>query len=58
MSQEELVEKLAKVGINGEWIDSDEYGFSRLFQYDGSDFGKTVFLTKEEAEQKLKGNGG
>ena len=28
MSKEELVEKLAKVGINGEWINPDEYGFS------------------------------
>ena len=34
MSQEELVEKLAEVGINGEWIDADEYGFSRLFQFE------------------------
>ena len=34
MSQEELVEKLVKVGINGEWIDADEYGFSRLFQFE------------------------
>ena len=34
MSKEELVEKLAKVGINGEWIDEDEYGFSRLFQFE------------------------
>ena len=25
MSKEELVEKLAEVGINGEWIDADEY---------------------------------
>ena len=34
MSKEELVEKLAKVGINGEWIDKDEHGFSRLFQFE------------------------
>ena len=34
MSKEELVEKLAKVGINGEWIDEDKYGFSRLFQFE------------------------
>ena len=34
MSKEELVEKLAKVGINGEWIDEDKYGFSRIFQFE------------------------
>ena len=34
MSKEELVEKLAKVGINGEWINSDKYGFSRIFQFE------------------------
>ena len=34
MSKEELVEKLAKVGINGEWINPDEYGFSRIFQFE------------------------
>lgn len=34
MSKEELVKKLAKVGINGEWINKDEYGFSRLFQFE------------------------
>ena len=32
--KEELVEKLPEVGINGEWIDKDEYGFSRLFQFE------------------------
>ena len=34
MSKEDLVEKLSEVGINGEWIDEDEYGFSRLFQFE------------------------
>ena len=34
MSKEELVEKLDKVGINGEWINPDEYGFSRIFQFE------------------------
>ena len=34
MSQEELVEKLDRVGINGEWVNPDEYGFSRIFQFE------------------------
>ena len=34
MSQEELVEKLTEVGINGEWINPDECGFSRIFQFE------------------------
>lgn len=34
MSKEELVEKLAKVGINGEWINPDKDGFSRTFQFE------------------------
>ena len=34
MSKEELVEKLDKVGIDGEWINPDEYGFSRIFQFE------------------------
>ena len=34
MSKEELVEKLTKVGINGEWINPDIYGFSRTFQFE------------------------
>ena len=34
MSKEELVEKLDKVGINGEWTNPDEYGFSRIFQFE------------------------
>lgn len=33
MTQEELVKKLEKVGIKGEWVKPDEYGFSRLFQF-------------------------
>ena len=34
MNKEELVEKLAKVGIDGDWINPDEYGFSRIFQFE------------------------
>ena len=34
MSKEELVEKLAKVGIKGEWIKPNKYGFSRIFQFE------------------------
>ena len=34
MSREELEEKLKKVGIYGEWVRPDEYGFSRIFQFD------------------------
>lgn len=33
MTKEELVNKLKQVGINGEWINRDEWGFSRLFQF-------------------------
>ena len=33
MTREELVNKLEKVGINGEWVKPDEYGFSRIFQF-------------------------
>ena len=33
MSKEELEEKLSSVGISGEWVDEDEYGFSRTFQF-------------------------
>lgn len=33
MSKEELVEKLDKVGIKGEWVRPDKYGFSRMFQF-------------------------
>ena len=34
MTQEELVENLKKVGINGEWVNPDENGFSRLYQFE------------------------
>ena len=34
MSKEELVEKLTEVGINGEWINPDKYGFSWTFQFE------------------------
>lgn len=34
MTREELVEKLEEVGIKGEWRDSDEYAFSRLFEFE------------------------
>lgn len=34
MTKEELVEKLEKVGIKGEWINQDQYGFSRIYQFD------------------------
>lgn len=34
MTEKELVEKLEKVGIKGEWVCPDEYGFSRLFQFE------------------------
>lgn len=33
MSKEELEKKLSSVGISGEWVDEDEYGFSRVFQF-------------------------
>lgn len=33
MLKEELVKKLEKVGIRGEWIKPDEYGFSRYYQF-------------------------
>ena len=34
MCKEKLVEKLAEVGRNGEWINPDKYGFSRIFQFE------------------------
>lgn len=34
MSKEELVAKLEIVGIKGEWVWPDKYGFSRLFQFE------------------------
>lgn len=33
MEQRELVERLEKVGIKGEWVKPDKCGFSRLFQF-------------------------
>lgn len=34
MSQKDLVEKLEKVGIKGEWVKPDKYGFSRVFKFE------------------------
>jgi hypothetical protein len=39
------------------YFDTDDTGFYNQFnggQFDFSDFGKTVFLTREEAEKRLK----
>ena len=33
MTQEELVNKLEKVGINGQWVNPDKYGFSRTYEF-------------------------
>lgn len=33
MTQEELVNRLEKVDIKGQWINSDEYGFSRTYEF-------------------------
>lgn len=33
MTKEELVEKFEKVGIKGEWVNQDKYGFSRIYQF-------------------------
>lgn len=33
MTQEELVNRLEKVGIKGQWINSDIYGFSRIYEF-------------------------
>lgn len=41
-----------KQDYSGEWSCDGEYGQSVVF---GSDFGKTVFLIREEAEAALKG---
>ena len=38
----------------GEWDCGNQYGFAEI---KADDFGKTVFLTKEEAEQALKEKG-
>ena len=32
-TKEKLEEALSKVGIVGEWINPDEYGFSRLYKF-------------------------
>ena len=32
-TKEKLEEALSKVGIAGEWINPDEYGFSRLYKF-------------------------
>lgn len=34
MTKEELVKKLEKVELKGEWINQDQYGFSRIYQFD------------------------
>ena len=34
MPKEKLEEMLEKVGIKGEWINPDEYGFSRDYQFE------------------------
>lgn len=34
MTQGQLEEKLASVGINGKWIKPDDVGFSRNFQFE------------------------
>ena len=34
MTQEDLDIKLRGVGINGKWVEEDEYGFSRLFEFE------------------------
>lgn len=33
MTKEELVNKLDKVGIKGQWINQNEYGFSRIYEF-------------------------
>lgn len=33
MDKEELVKKLSKAGIHGEWVRPNRYGFSRVFQF-------------------------
>lgn len=34
MTKEELVKKLEKVELKGEWINQDQYGLSRIYQFD------------------------
>lgn len=36
-SKEELEKTLAKVGVTGEWVEPDEYGFSRTFRFKALD---------------------
>ena len=40
MTKEQLQDILESVGIKGEWVNQDEYGFSRIFQFeiDGQKF--------------------
>ena len=33
MKKEELVKKLEEAGINGEWVNPNEYGISRIYQF-------------------------
>lgn len=47
--------KIAFIGINGtDNFVNVVYKNGSMFPFKWSDFGKTIFLTKEEAEQKLK----
>lgn len=34
MTSGELEKKLLKAGIKGDWVDPDEFGFSRTFQFE------------------------
>ena len=34
MTQEQLQDKLESVGIKGEWVNHNKYGFSRIFQFE------------------------
>ena len=40
MTKEQLQDILESVGIKGEWVNQDAYGFSRIFQFeiDGQKF--------------------
>lgn len=47
--------KVVFVGINGvDNLYNTEYSEGKMWQFRGSDIGKTVFLTKEAAEQALR----
>ena len=37
MTKEELVEKLEKSGLKGEWVNQDKWGFSRIYQFNLGD---------------------